>query len=139
MSSPVDEPLDTAITSFRQQTNIFSILNLFVIAGLLFLHVLLTPFLGRLSSVLLIALGFGFLFHACVFVWIQARPSKISKNAVLPLTVSSIAVNSILTFVAATTSHEDSQYFALMIIPYSKRPSDYRFSPRSWLLRSGTR
>jgi two-component system sensor histidine kinase HydH len=113
----LDQAPDAAITSFRQQASVFSILNLFVISGLLFAHVLLTEYLGRLSPLLLVALGVGFFFHALVFMWIQARPAQITRSLVLSLTFSSIAVNSIVTFVAAATNHEDSQYFALMIIP----------------------
>jgi two-component system sensor histidine kinase HydH len=122
----VDGNSDNAITSFRQQTSIFSILNLFVIAGLLFVHVLLTPYWGRLSPILLVALGLGFFFHAIVFMWIQARPAAITRNLVVGLTISSIAVNAVLTFVAAATNHEDSQYFALMIIPILE--AAFRFS-----------
>jgi signal transduction histidine kinase len=117
MNFGVTEPPETAITSFRQQASIFSILNLFVIAGLLLVHVLLTPYWGRLSPALVIALGMGFFFHAVVFMWVQARPARITGNLVVTLTVSSIVVNAVLTFVAAATNHEDSQYFALMIIP----------------------
>ena len=117
MITGVNEPPDSAITSFRQQASVFSILNLFVIAALLFLHVLLTPYWGRLSPLLLAALGAGFFFHAVVFMWIQARPAQITRPLVVTLTFASIAVNSILTFLAAATNHEDSQYFALMIIP----------------------
>jgi len=126
MTFTVDEPFETAITSFRQQTSIFSIVNLFVIAGLLLLQVLLTPYWGRLSLVLFVALGFGFLFHTAVFIWIQARPNTITAKMILYLTVASIAVNSKLTLIAAATNHEDSQYFALMIIPILE--AAFRFS-----------
>ena len=126
MTFTVDEPFDTAITSFRQQASIFSIVNLFVIAGLLLLQVLLTPYSGRLSLVLFVALGFGFLFHTAVFIWIQARPNTITAKMILYLTVASIAVNSKLTLIAAATNHEDSQYFALMIIPILE--AAFRFS-----------
>ena len=126
MTFTVDEPFDTAITSFRQQASIFSIVNLFVIAGLLLLQVLLPPYWGRLSLVLFVALGFGFLFHTAVFIWIQARPNTITAKMILYLTVASIAVNSKLTLIAAATNHEDSQYFALMIIPILE--AAFRFS-----------
>jgi hypothetical protein len=126
MSASLNAPPDTAITSFRQQTSIFSSLNLFVITTLLFVHILLRPYWGRLSPVLLVALGMGFLFHAAIFMWIQARPAMITRGLVVSLTVSSIGVNSILTFVAAATNHEDSQYFALMIIPILE--AAFRFS-----------
>ena len=135
MAIGIKEPPDTAITSFRQQTGIFSILNLFVIAGLLFAHVLLTPYWGRLSPVLLFVLSVGFFFHATVFMWIQARPAQITRTLVVWLTVSSIVVNSVLTFVAAATNHEDSQYFALMIIPILE--AAFRFSLFSTLLVVG--
>jgi signal transduction histidine kinase len=117
MNIRFDEGEEFATASFRQQTSIFSVLNLFVIAGLLFLHVLLTPYWGRLSPALVVALGLGFLFHAIVFMWIQAHPARITRAVVISLTVSSIAVNATLTFLAAATTHENSQYFALMIIP----------------------
>ncbi len=126
MRTSLNEPPDTAITSFRQQASIFSLLNLFVIGALLVVHVLLAPYWGRLSPLLLVALGLGFLFHAVIFMWIQARPATITRSLVVSLTVSSIAVNSILTFVAAATNHEDSQYFALMIIPILE--AAFRFS-----------
>ena len=118
--------LESTITSFRQQASIFSILNLFVIATLLLAHVLLAPYWGRLSPALFVALGVGFLFHASVLTWIQARPSRISANMVLAVTVASISVNSIMTFAAAATNHEDSQYFALMIVPVLE--AAFRFS-----------
>jgi signal transduction histidine kinase len=117
MTTGFNEPPDSAITSFRQQASLFSVINLFVIATLLFLQVLLTPYWGRLSPLLLVALGTGFFFHAIVFMWIQARPAQITWPLVVTLTFASIAVNSVLTFLAAATNHEDSQYFALMIIP----------------------
>jgi signal transduction histidine kinase len=126
MTFTVEEPFDTTITSFRQQASIFSIVNLFVIAGLLLLQVLLTPYWGRLSLVLFVALGFGFLFHTAVFIWIQARPNTITAKMIFYLTVASIAVNSKLTLIAAATNHEDSQYFALMIIPILE--AAFRFS-----------
>ena len=126
MTESIPEPHDSTITAFRQQAIIFSILNLFVIAGLLFAHVLLSPYWGRISPVLLVALGSGFLFHSTIFIWAQSRPAMITKNLVVSLTVSSIAVNSVLTFTAAATNHEDSQYFALMIIPILE--AAFRFS-----------
>ena len=132
MTLSADETFETSITSFRQQASIFSILNLFVIAGLLFMHVLLTPYWGRLSPLLMVAMGLGFLFHSAVFIWIQARPSTISTVHVLSVTLSSIAVNSVLTLIAAATNHEDSQYFALMIIPILE--AAFRFSLLATLL-----
>ena len=126
MIPTLEEPFNTSITSFRQQASIFSILNLFVIAGLLFVHVLLTPYWGRLSPLLFVALGLGFLFHSAIFIWIQAQPSTITRTKVLYVTVSSIVVNSMLTLIAAATNHEDSQYFALMITPILE--AAFRFS-----------
>jgi signal transduction histidine kinase len=116
MAMTLSEPGDTA-TPFRQPVAIFSFLNLFVIAVLPLLHVLFASYLGSLSPVLFVALGFGFLFHTTVFTWAQARSATITSKAALYVTIASIAVNSALTFVAATTSNQDSQYFALMIVP----------------------
>lgn len=118
--------LESTITSFRQQATIFSILNLFVIGTLLLAHVLLVPYLGRLSPTLFLALSAGFLFHASVLTWIQARPGTISTKMVLMVTVASISANGIMTFAAAATSHEASQYFALMIVPVLE--AAFRFS-----------
>lgn len=118
--------LEPTITSFRQQASIFSILNLFVIAALLLAHVLLAPYWGRLSPALFVALGLGFLFHASVLTWIQAQSAPVPANIVLSVTVASIGVNSILTFAAASTNHEHSQYFALMIVPVLE--AAFRFS-----------
>lgn len=118
--------LESTITSFRQQATIFSILNLFVIATLLLAHVLLVPYLGRLSPTLFLTLSAGFLFHASVLTWIQARPGTISTKMVLVVTVASISANGIMTFAAAATSHEASQYFALMIVPVLE--AAFRFS-----------
>jgi len=119
--------LESTITSFRQQTNIFSILNLFVIATLLLAHVLLAPYWGRLSPTLFVVLGVGFLFHATMLTWIQARPpTTVSATTVLFLTIASITVNVVVTLVAAATNHEHSQYFALMIVPVLE--AAFRFS-----------
>lgn len=119
-------PPESTLTSFRQQASIFSILNLFVIAALLLAHVLLAPYWGRLSPALFVALGVGFLFHASMLTWIQAQSAPISANIVLFVTVASIGVNSVLTFAAASTNHEHSQYFALMIVPVLE--AAFRFS-----------
>jgi two-component system, NtrC family, sensor histidine kinase HydH len=122
-----DQPrLESTLTSFRQQASIFSILNLFVIATLLLAHVLLAPYWGRLSLTLFIMLGAGFLFHASVLTWVQSRPGTISAKIVLFVTVASISVNCIMTFTAAATNHEQSQYFALMIVPVLE--AAFRFS-----------
>jgi hypothetical protein len=121
----VTETADAA-ASFRQQASLFSFLNLLVIGALPLLHVLLSSYLGALSPVLFAALGAGFLFHMTVFIWLQTSPERITDHAIEYLTISSIAVNSVITFVAATTSNQDSQYFALMIIPILE--AAFRFS-----------
>jgi two-component system, NtrC family, sensor histidine kinase HydH len=115
-----------AAASFRQQASTFSFLNLVVFGALPLLHVLLSSYLGTLPPVLFAALSLGFLFHMTVFIWLQARPERISEAVIRYLTISSIAVNSSVTFVAATTSKQDSQYFALMIIPILE--AAFRFS-----------
>jgi len=118
---------ESTLTSFRQQASIFSILNLFVIATLLLAHVLLAPYWGRLSPALFVVLGAGFLFHASVLTSVQVRPpTTFSPKMVLFVTIASIVVNSVLTFVAAATKHEQSQYFALMIVPVLE--AAFRFS-----------
>jgi signal transduction histidine kinase len=118
--------LESTTTLFRQQTNVFSILNLFVIASLLLAHVLLAPYWGRLSPALFVALGIAFLFHASVLTWIQSQSGSFSPRMVLVVTVASISVNCALTFVAAATNHDRSQYFALMIVPVLE--AAFRFS-----------
>jgi two-component system, NtrC family, sensor histidine kinase HydH len=118
--------LESTTTLFRQQTNIFSILNLFVIASLLLAHVLLAPYWGRLSPALFVALGIAFLFHASVLTWIQSQSGSFSPRMVLVVTVASISVNCVLTFAAAATNHDRSQYFALMIVPVLE--AAFRFS-----------
>jgi signal transduction histidine kinase len=118
--------LESTTTLFRQQTNIFSILNLFVIASLLLAHVLLAPYWGRLSPALFVALGIAFLFHASVLTWIQSQSGSFSPRMVLVVTVASISVNCVLTFVAAAANHDRSQYFALMIVPVLE--AAFRFS-----------
>ena len=118
--------LEYTIQSFRQQATVFCILNLFVIATLLLAHVLLGPYWGRLSPTLFVVLGMGFMFHASVLIWVQARTSTISSNMLLLVTVASISVNCVLTFAAAATTHERSQYFALMIVPILE--AAFRFS-----------
>ena len=119
-------PLEPTLMSFRHQVGIFSVLNLFVIAAFLLAHVLLAPYWGALSLVLLIALGTGFLFHAFILTWIQSKPISITPKLVLLVTIASIAINTGLTFVAAITNHEHSQYFALMIVPVLE--GAFRFS-----------
>lgn len=117
---------ESTLTSFRQQTSIFSILNLFVIATLLLANVLLAPYWGQLSPALFVVLGIGFLFHASVLTWVQSRSTTVSAKMVLFVTIASITVNCVLTLVAAATNHEHSQYFALMIVPVLE--AAFRFS-----------
>jgi len=124
--------LESSLMSFRQQVSIFSILNLFVIACLLLAHVLLAPYWGRLSPVLFVALGIGFLFHASILNWIQSGPCTITPKLILFVTITSISVNIGLTLVAAATNHEASQYFALMIVPILE--AAFRFSLAGTLL-----
>lgn len=120
--------LESVLMSFRHQVSIFSILNLFVIACLLLAHVLLAPYWGRLSPVLFVALGIGFLFHASILTWIQSGPSTITPNLILFVTIASISVNIGLTLVAAATNREASQYFALMIVPVLEAAFRFSFS-----------
>ncbi len=112
--------------SFRQLAATFSFLNLCILAALPLLHVSLTPYLGTLPLRLFVALGLGFLFHATVFIWVQTRPSGVTDRMARYLTIASIAVNSVITFVAATVSNQDSPYFALMIVPILE--AAFRFS-----------
>ena len=67
--------IDSTVYYFRQQTSVFSVINLIVIATLLLAHVILAPFWGRLSLMLVVALGVGFL-HASVLIWVQAGSSN---------------------------------------------------------------
>ncbi|MGB8322731.1 MAG: ATP-binding protein [Candidatus Acidiferrum sp.] len=121
-----EAPTDSLIASFRQQSNIFSVLNLFVIATLFLAHVILAPYWGRLTPALLVALGLGFLFHAGVLIWVQAGLKHLTARTVTLITTASISINTLLTFVAAASNHEDSQYFALMIVPILE--AAFRFS-----------
>lgn len=127
-----EAPTDFLIASFREQSNIFSVLNLFVIATLFLAHVILAPYWGRLTSALLVALGLGFLFHAGVLIWVQAGLKRLTARTVTLVTTASISINTLLTFVAAASNHEDSQYFALMIVPILE--AAFRFSLGSTLL-----
>ena len=127
--------IDSTIYYFRQQTSVFSVINLFVIATLLLAHVILAPFWGRLSLALVVALGVGFLFHASVLIWVQAGVKQLATSTVTLVTITSISVNTILTFLAAASNHEDSQYFALMIVPILE--AAFRFSLLSTILVVG--
>jgi two-component system, NtrC family, sensor histidine kinase HydH len=127
-----EAPTDSLIASFRQQSNIFSVLNLFVIAALFLAHVILAPYWGRLTPALLVALGLGFLFHAGVLIWVQAGLKHLTARTVTLVTTASISINTLLTFVAAASNHEDSQYFALMIVPILE--AAFRFSLAGTLL-----
>ena len=133
--NPDQARLESTITSFRQQASIFSVLNLFVIATLLLAHVLLAPYWGRFTPTLFVALGVGFLFHASVLIWIQALPSTISTKMIFCVTIASIFVNCLLTLAAAVINHEDSQYFALMIVPVLE--AAFRFSLAGTILTVG--
>jgi signal transduction histidine kinase len=104
--------------SLRYQETIFGVLNLFVIATLLFVHTAFTSYLGPLRLPVAITLLAGIIVQVAEIIWLQAQTSPATRAALRTITWWSIGFNTVLTLVLMIlTRGEDSQSFILMAVP----------------------
>ena len=119
--------------SFKRQEATFVVLNLFVLATLLFTHTAFESYWGSPPEALIIVLAAGFLLNSSELIWVQTRKAPISQTVYTYLTWASIIVNLSLAFILAVLSdHRDLQYFALLVVPVLR--SAFRLS---WLATVG--
>lgn len=106
------------ITSPRRQKTIFTTLNLVMIGALLLSQTLFVGYFGRFSMPVTMTLATGLIIEMAELVWIRMKRTPLSPNAQWLLSWCSIALNTILAATLTMLSREeDSQYFALMIVP----------------------
>lgn len=112
------------LDSLKRQRIIFTLLNLFLLSLLLFLHAWFASFWGKPSVSLTALLVVCFLLRALELSWLRGRAPSLRASAFL--TGFSIVLNLALAFVLATViDREDSQYFALLVVPILE--SAFRF------------
>jgi signal transduction histidine kinase len=114
--------------SLKRQRVVFAVLDLSLLAILLFLHATFASFWGKPSTALAELLGVCFVIRAGEVVWLRGR--VLQPRASAWLTGASIAFNLLVAFILATViDREDSQYFALLVVPVLE--SAFRFGLRS--------
>ncbi len=104
--------------AYRRQETIFVSLSLTLYVVLLLLHSLFSFYWGAPSIGLVAVIGAAFALKAGELVWLRRRSRPLAPAATAVLTWLSIALNLGLAIVLASlTDREDSQYFALLVIP----------------------
>ena len=118
------------VDSFRHQRVVFAVLNASLLAILLFLHSSFSSFWGVPSPALVALLGAGVLLRVAELLWFLLGNPTISRRASDALTWASIALNLVLAvLLASLLDRQDSQYFALLAIPFSNRRSVFPCAP----------
>lgn len=106
------------LPSFQRQETVFIILNLGLMAALLFMHYMSSSFLGRPSRSLVLVITLTGVAYVGELVWVRKLGHELKPSTLLALTWSSIALNlvasGVLTLLA---NHEDSPYFTLAVVP----------------------
>jgi signal transduction histidine kinase len=115
---PASVLLASDFDSFKQQESTFVILNLFVLATLLFIHTLFASHWGKPSAILVAILAGAFLVQVVELFWLVLRSQPLSLSGIAALSWSSIGFNILLALtLAEVTNREDTQYFILMVVP----------------------
>jgi signal transduction histidine kinase len=110
----------------RQQEMVFGVLNMFVIATLLFANVRFARFWGNVTAYLSLVLTLGFSAHAGILSWLHINKSSLRIGQIKRVTWISIAVTALVTVAASATNKYDSPYYVLMMIPVLQ--AAFRFS-----------
>jgi two-component system sensor histidine kinase HydH len=106
------------LPSFQRQETVFIVLNLGLLAALLFLHTMFTAYLGRPSRALIIVFSATFLVNVVELIWVQTLTRELAGNVLGMLTWSSISLGlAAAGLLTALTNHEDSPYFAVAVVP----------------------
>ena len=104
--------------SFKQQENTFIILNLFILAALLFVHTLFASHWGFPSETLIAILAAALFTQGAELFWLAARIDPLGSRGMTLLTWGSIGFNILLAIVLGeVTNREDTQYFIIMVVP----------------------
>jgi two-component system, NtrC family, sensor histidine kinase HydH len=108
--------LDAA--SFRWQESTFAILNLALLAALLYGHTLFSSHFGTPTALLLLVLGSGFLVQTAELIWIQRRSTPLNPAQLRWLTSVSIVWDMTFAFaLGVLTDRVDSPYYVLVLVP----------------------
>ena len=112
--------------SFKRQESTFIILNLFVLSVLLLIHTLFSSYFGAPPPSLIILLATGFFLNTIELIWVQSA-KFLSATGIVSLTWLTIVVNMAIAFGLASLSYrQDTQYFALLVVPILE--AAFRFS-----------
>jgi two-component system, NtrC family, sensor histidine kinase HydH len=115
------------LATFRRQESIFITIDLLLLAFLLLLHTTFASFWGTPTRALVVVLGLAFLARGFEMIWLHRLSKPLSPVAQRALTWAWITIDLFLAvFLSALTDHEDSPYFALVVVPILE--SAFRFS-----------
>jgi len=119
--------IDSEMATFRRQESIFITIDLLLLAFLFLLHTTFASFWGTPTRALVVVLGIAFLARTFEMIWLQRLSQPLSPVAQRALTWAWITIDLFLAvFLSALTDHEDSPYFALVVVPILE--SAFRFS-----------
>jgi two-component system, NtrC family, sensor histidine kinase HydH len=112
------ELLASDFDSFKRQESIFIILNLFILATLLLVHVLFASHWGFPSASLIAILAGAVVVQGAELFWLLAWVRPLVPREIEILSWSAIFLNIVLALALAEISNrEDTQYFVLMVVP----------------------
>lgn len=114
--------------SYKKQETILILLNMLVIAALFFTHIGFISFLGKPSSLLLLALSARFIILILELVWIQQLDPETGSRVLMLHTNFSVSLNIAFAFIASYLGGTaDSHYSVLMVIPIITAAYRYNF------------
>ena len=115
---PAPSTLASDVPTFRRQESTFVILNLSLLAVLLFLHWYFASFWGNPPRSVVIAIAFVFLLKSAELAWVKGLSEPLAERSLIALTWTSIVLNLSLAILLGTLAdHEDTPYFVLMVVP----------------------
>lgn len=115
---PDSSLLGSDLAAFKRQESIFVILNLALLAALLFLHAFFSSYWGTPTRLQVAILISGFALKAGELFWLRSLKKTPAPTALVLLTWASILLNlTLAVLLARLTDHEDSPYFVLTVVP----------------------
>jgi signal transduction histidine kinase len=115
---PNSSLLGADLAAFKRQESIFVLLNLILLAALLFFHAFFASYWGAPTQLQVIVLSAGFVLKALELGWVQRLKRIPPPTVLILLTWASILLNlSLAVLLARLTDHEDSPYFVLTVVP----------------------
>ena len=126
------------VASFKRQESTFISLNLFVLAALLFIHMLFSSYFGAPPRSSIVVLAAGFLLNVIELMWVQTE-RELTPARIVMLTWTTIVVNMAIAFVLASSSYrQDTQYFALFAVPILQAAFRFPLGGMLSVLAAGT-